>query len=160
MSAVAIRPARRADAAALARLGNELARLMNAPESYSAKTFARYGFGPNPHFEVLVAEAAGEIVGYALFEEMFNTDLCEPGIWLHDIMVGDAARGAGVGTLLMAAVARAALERGRSSIWWAVLVRNAAAKRFYERLGALDDNAQVMELHGEGLRALANSTQE
>jgi len=133
---------------------------MDAPEAYSAETFERYGFGPKPHFQVLVAEAAGEIVGYALFEEMFNTDLCEPGIWLHDIVVAEAARGAGHGKLLMAVVARATLELGRTSLWWGVLARNTGAQRFYRRLGALDDNAQIMELHGEGLLALANSAED
>ena len=155
MSGLQIRPARRGDAADLARLGNALARLMKAPEAYSAETFERYAFGPSPHFEVLVAEREGAILGYALFEETFNTDLCEPGTWLHDIMVEEAARGRGIGNQLMAAVARLTLERGRTSLWWGVLSSNAAARRFYERLGAHDEDARIQELSGQALEALA-----
>ena len=157
MSALEIRPARRGDADALARLGNALARLMGTPEVYSRETFERYAFGSSPHFEVLVAETAGEVVGYALFEESFNTDLCEPGMWLHDIMVEEAARNAGVGEGLMAEVARITLARGRTSLWWGVLSSNAAARRFYDRLGARDEDARLLELDGPALKALAVS---
>jgi GNAT superfamily N-acetyltransferase len=139
----------------LARLGNELARLMGADEVYLAEVFGRYAFGSKPHFEVLVAETAGEIVGYALFEEAFNTDLCEPGMWLHDVIVDEARRGNGIGDTLMAAVARLVLDRGRTSLWWGVLSSNAAARRFYSRLGARDEDARIQELDGAALRALA-----
>ena len=153
-----IRTARPRDAADLARLGNELSRLMNAPQAFSVEKIARYAFAEPAHFEVLVAEWDDKIVGYALFEEMFNTDLCEPGIWLHDILVADSARGQGVGKRLMAAVAKAATDRKRTSLWWGVLNSNTAARRFYDHLGAADDDARVMELSGEALRALAQST--
>jgi GNAT superfamily N-acetyltransferase len=158
VSAPVIRAACPGDAQDLARLGNELARLMNTPPVYSVETFTRYAFAEPAHFEVLVAEWDDKIVGYALFEEMFNTDLCEPGIWLHDILVADRARGQGVGKRLMAAVAKAATDRKRTSLWWGVLNSNTAARRFYARLGATDDDARVMELHGAALRALAQST--
>lgn len=158
MTAPVIRAARPGDAADLARLGNELARLMNTPLVYSVETFSRYAFAEPAHFEVLVAELGDKIVGYALFEEMFNTDLCEPGIWLHDILVADSARGRGLGKRLMAALAKVAADRGRTSLWWGVLNSNATARRFYESLGAADDDARVMELSGEALKALAQST--
>ncbi len=154
---ISIRPARPEDATDLARLGNELACLMGAHEVYSADVFERYGFGPKPHFEVLVAETAGGIVGYALFEETFNSDLCEPGMWLHDIMVDEAMRGTGIGEGLMAAVARLVLDRGRTSLWWGVLSSNAMARQFYTRLGARDEDARIQELDSAALRALAGA---
>ena len=117
MSAVSIRPARPGDAAGLARLGNELARLMGTGEVYTTEGFKRYAFGPKPHFEAVVAEAASKVVGYALFEEAFNTDICEPGMWLHDILVEEDMRSSRIGEDLMAAVARLALDRGRTSLW-------------------------------------------
>jgi GNAT superfamily N-acetyltransferase len=158
VSAPVIRAARPGDAQDLARLGNDLARLMNTAPVYSAETFTRYAFAEPPHFEVLVAELNDMIVGYALFEEMFNTDLCEPGIWLHDILVSDTARGQGIGKALMAAVAKAVTGRGSTSLWWGVLNSNTAARRFYDRLGAADDDARVMELSGAALESLAQST--
>ncbi len=155
MSVYRIRPAQPGDAETLANLGNELARLMKSPEVYSAEMFERYAFGPRPHFEVLVAESAGSVVGYALYEETFNTDLCEPGMWLHDIMVAESVRDSGAGHALMAAVAKAALDRGRTSLWWGVLSSNEAARRFYARIGADDEDARILELHGDSLTALA-----
>ena len=137
-------------------LGNALAELMGAAPVYSIEVFERYAFGPSPHFEVLVAETAGGIAGYALFEEAFNSDLCEPGMWLHDIMVDEAERQKGIGEDLMAAVARIVLDRGRTSLWWGVLSSNAAARRLYSRLGASDEDARILELDGTALHALAN----
>ena len=155
MSEFRIRPARPGDAEALANLGNELARLMESPKVYSAEMFVQYAFAPRPHFEVLVAESAGDLVGYALYEETFNTDLCKPGMWLHDIMVAEPARNSSAGRALMAAIAKATLERGRSSLWWGVLSSNEAARRFYARIGANDEDARILELYGESLTALA-----
>lgn len=133
---------------------------MNAPQVYSVEIFEKYGFGPNPRFDVLVAESAGEIAGYALFEEAFNTDLCEPGMWLHDIIVADAMRRRGIGERLMASVARITLDRGCTSLWWGVLSSNAEAQRFYARLGAEDEDARIQELDGAALRALADRAGE
>ena len=155
MNALVIRPARPADSAALARLGNGLARATGVPTTYTAEMFERHAFGPGAQFEVLVAEMDGEVAGYALFEEAFNTDLCEPALWLHDVMVRDDARRGGIGRRLMAAVARIAVERGRTSVWWSVLSSNAAARRFYAALGARDEDVRLLELDGDALRALA-----
>jgi GNAT superfamily N-acetyltransferase len=156
VSEIWIRPARREDAADLVRLGNALARFLNAPQVYSVEIFERYGFGPDPHFEVLVAEWAGEIAGYALFEAAFNTDLCEPGMWLHDIIVAETMRRRGIGERLMAAVARLTLDRGCTSLWWGVLSSNTGALRFYAHLGARDEDARIQELDSAALRALAD----
>ena len=97
MTEVSIRPTRPEDTADLVCLGNELARLMGADLVFTADVFERYALGPKAHFEVLIAEASGKIVGYVLFEEAFNTDLGEPGMWLHDILVDEARRGQGIG---------------------------------------------------------------
>jgi GNAT superfamily N-acetyltransferase len=110
--------------------------------------------------EVLVAEGGSGLIGYAAYEETFNTDCGEPGLWLHDIYVDEGARGRGLGRRLMAAVARAAVARGRTSLWWGVYNKNVKARAFYDRLGARDGDARILELDGEALTGLAQAAGE
>jgi GNAT superfamily N-acetyltransferase len=93
-------------------------------------------FGARPAAEVLIAEIAGEAVGFALFFTSFSTFLAQPGIYLEDLFVRPAHRGAGIGRALLQRVAELACERGCGRLEWAVLDWNEPAIGFYERLGA------------------------
>lgn len=93
-------------------------------------------FGPRPAAEVLIAEIAGEAVGFALYFTSFSTFLGRPGIYLEDLFVRPAHRGAGIGRALLQHVADLACERGCGRLEWAVLDWNEPAIGFYERLGA------------------------
>jgi GNAT superfamily N-acetyltransferase len=93
-------------------------------------------FGPRPAAEVLIGEVAGETAGFALFFHNFSTFLGRPGLWLEDLYVEPAHRGAGLGKALLKAVARLARERGCGRFEWSVLDWNAPAIGFYEGLGA------------------------
>jgi GNAT superfamily N-acetyltransferase len=93
-------------------------------------------FGPRPAAEALIAYEGDEPVGFALYFENFSTFLAQRGLYLEDLFVVPAARGRGVGRLLMQAVSRVALERGCWRVDWAVLDWNAPAIGFYRRLGA------------------------
>jgi GNAT superfamily N-acetyltransferase len=93
-------------------------------------------FGARPAAEVLIAEIAGEAVGFALFFTSFSTFLAQPGIYLEDLFVRPAYRGAGIGRALLQRVAELACERGCGRLEWAVLDWNEPAIGFYERLGA------------------------
>jgi GNAT superfamily N-acetyltransferase len=93
-------------------------------------------FGPRPYAEVLIAEDAGRIVGFALFFHNYSTFRGKPGISLEDLFVEDAERGKGHGKALLAALARLALDRGCARLEWAVLDWNEPAIGFYKRLGA------------------------
>ena len=70
------------------------------------------GFGPQPHFEALLAFLDGEPAGMALFHPRFSTWLGQPRLFLEDLYVTEAARGHGVGRRLMARLAAIAIERG------------------------------------------------
>jgi GNAT superfamily N-acetyltransferase len=93
-------------------------------------------FGARPSCEALVAQSAGRTVGFALFFTTFSTFLCKPGLYLEDLFVEPAHRGAGMGKGLLRALAALALERGCGRFEWRVLDWNEPSIRFYESLGA------------------------
>jgi len=133
-----IRPARRADAAEIARLIRELAdyeKLSGEAVGTPALLEAQL-FGPRPAAEALVALAGGRAVGFALFFTTFSTFLCKPGLYLEDLFVEPAHRGAGIGKALLKRLAALAVERSCGRFEWRVLDWNAPSIRFYESLGA------------------------
>lgn len=113
-------------------------------------------FGPRPFAEVVLAELEGEAVGFALFFHNYSTFLGLPGIYLEDLYVRPAARGAGVGRALLRHLARLAVERGCGRLEWWVLDWNEDAIRFYASLGARPmDEWTVFRLDGAALDRLA-----
>ena len=94
---------------------------------------------PRPPFECLLAEdpsASPRAQGFALFFHNYSTWRGRPGLYLEDLYVPPAKRGAGVGVGLLAALARLARARGCARMEWSVLDWNTPAIDFYERLGA------------------------
>src|SRR5262245_60513960 len=77
--------------------------------------------GVRPAAEVLIAELAGQPVGFALFFQSYSTFLAKPGLYLEDLFVRPVARGKGVGASLMSALARIAVQRHYGRFEWAVL---------------------------------------
>lgn len=90
-------------------------------------------FGDAPAARVLIAEVDGNgVAGMALWFPTFSTFLGEPGIWLEDLFVRPAHRGAGIGRALLDAVR----ARTDGRVEWAVLDWNEPAIGFYRSLGA------------------------
>lgn len=113
-------------------------------------------FGARPAAEVLIGEVDGEPAGFALFFHNFSTFLGKRGLYLEDLFVRPAFRGAGLGRHLMAALARIALQRDCGRFEWSVLDWNQPAIDFYRRLGATGmDEWTVQRLEGAALHALA-----
>lgn len=132
-----VRLAQPGDEAGLARLANSLNVEMGQDEgAYTAELLKAQLLGDKPLFEVLVAEIADRVVGYASLQPFYDSDLAEMGVWLIDLIVDPAARG------------------GRS-LTWGVLNGNRGAIKFYQELGAFDAEARIMELKGEALAAVA-----
>ena len=116
-------------------------------------------FGPSPGAEVLVAEKAGRVVGFALFFQSFSTFLARRGIYLEDLFVLPEARGEGHAKALLQRLAALAVERGCGRLEWSVLDWNAQAIGFYRSIGAVPmDDWTVQRLTGDSLRALASAT--
>jgi GNAT superfamily N-acetyltransferase len=154
---VRIRPAVAADVPVIAELIRGLARFEKLePEvTMTPELLERNLFGPRPYAEALLAEAAGEAVGFALFFHSFSSFLARPGIYLEDLFVVPEHRGRGVGRTLLMALARLAVERGCGRLEWAVLDWNRDAIGFYERLGARPNSEwTVYRLTGESLSSL------
>jgi len=113
-------------------------------------------FGERRYAETLIAEDGGQPVGFALFFHSFSTFLAQPGLYLEDLFVVPARRGAGIGRALLERLAQVAVNRGCGRLEWAVLDWNKDAIRFYERLGAKPNSEwTVYRLAGEPLHALA-----
>ena len=64
---------------------------------------------------------------------------------LQQLMVSAAARGRGVGGLLLAEAERQAVDTGHDEIWLAVVPGNASARRFYESYGWLDRGEETYD---------------
>jgi GNAT superfamily N-acetyltransferase len=149
-----IRPATAEDTPTVCRLIRGLAeyeRLAHAV-ALDEERLRAHLFGPRPFAEVLLAEEAGAVVGYALFFHSYSTFLGQPGVFLEDLFVEPAHRGKGHGKALLRALARLAVERGCGRLEWAVLNWNEPAIRFYEALGAVPlDEWTGYRLTGEAL---------
>ena len=156
---LSIRPATVDDVPLIRALIGELAeyeRLGDAAVATDADLRAQL-FGAAPAAEVLIGEVDGEPAGFALFFHNFSTFLGKRGLYLEDLFVRPAARGAGLGKHLMAALARIAVQRDCGRFEWSVLDWNAPAIGFYRRIGAVGmDEWTVQRLEGEALHALAS----
>lgn len=113
-------------------------------------------FGPRPFAEVLLAESAGVVVGFALFFHNYSTFRGKPGIYLEDLFVKPDHRGQGFGKELLRRLARLAVERGCSRLEWTVLNWNEPAIHFYRSLGALPmDDWTLYRLTDDALARMA-----
>lgn len=138
MTDFAIRPARPSDCAEILRLIGELA-VYEKLEHMAVGTeeaLREQLFGPRPAAETLIAERGGRAVGFALYFTTFSTFLCKPGLYLEDLFVEPAHRGAGIGKALLRRLAAMARERDCGRLEWRVLDWNEPSIRFYESLGA------------------------
>jgi ribosomal protein S18 acetylase RimI-like enzyme len=109
-----------------------------------------------PRIEAIVAESAGELLGYALFYPVFGSFRARWRLWLEDLFVKPEARSRGAGVLLLSALCRIATERGWFCVDWEVLDWNEPALGFYRRIGGHDLGGgwQRWRIDGEGMKEL------
>jgi GNAT superfamily N-acetyltransferase len=155
-----IRPATPDDVPTIARLIRDLAeyeRLSHAVD-FDERQLRDHLFGPRTYAEVLLAEDAESVVGFALFFHNYSTFRGQPGIYLEDLFVQPEHRGKGYGKALLRAMARLAVERGCARVEWSVLNWNEPSIRFYESLGAKpQDEWTVYRLDGDALNSLGGA---
>jgi len=129
----------------------------NKPENMAAYLAA--AFGPDKQAEeivdpasvFLIAEAGGEMVGYARLKES-QPPASIAGrrtIELVRIYASKAWIGKGVGGALMRACLDEAARRGCDTIWLGVWERNKRAQEFYRKWGFEEAGTQTFQLGDE-----------
>ncbi len=148
------------DVALLRTMIRELAEFEHQLElvTITEEELGRDGFGEKPRFRALIAEWDGQAAGYALMFGYYSTWVGR-GLFLEDLFVREPFRGRGIGTALLAAVARIAVEEDCYGIHWEVLDWNEKAIDLYKALGAeFRDQWRPVLLTGEALMRLAKKS--
>ena len=115
-------------------------------------------FGPRPAAEAVVAEVQAQVVGFALFFTNFSTFLGRPGLYLEDLYVQPAHRGAGLGKALLQHLGALAVQRGCGRFEWSVLDWNENAIGFCEKMGAaVLPDWRICRVTGDALAAFARA---
>jgi GNAT superfamily N-acetyltransferase len=155
-----IRPATPQDVPQIHRLMRELAEYERSLDQVTATEddLRRALFADQPAIFAHVAEHEGSVAGFALWFLNYSTWLGRHGIYLEDLYVTPALRGAGLGRALLGELARVCVLRGYGRLEWWVLDWNTPARGFYGSLGAVAmDEWTVHRLTGPALDALAGS---
>ena len=93
-------------------------------------------FGPEPQAYALLAEVDNKPAGLALYCYRFSAFLGKSHLFLDNLYVNPAIRGAGIGKALFKALAKTAQANHCSEMHWRVLDWNEPTINFYEKLGA------------------------
>lgn len=158
MSELHIREAEPADAERILGFITELAIYEKAEHEVVATVddIRERLFGADASVYALMAEVAGEPVGFAVYFLNFSTWLGRHGIFLEDLYITPSARGRGHATTLLRYLAQMAVEHGYGRFEWNVLDWNSPAIAFYESLGATPQSEWIgYRLEGEALAAFA-----
>lgn len=80
------------------------------------------------------SSSPGTLLGLANFRDFARPSTATVGIYLDDLFTSPEARGKGVATKLLDAVAQEAGRRGASLVRWITAKDNADARKVYDRL--------------------------
>ena len=139
-----IRKGCREDVSQVFGLVQELALYERAPEQVT-NTIAQMtedGFGADPIYGLIVAEAEGRIIGISLYYTRYSTWKGKR-LYLEDLIVTESMRGHGAGKLLLDATVTEARTTKCTGVMWQVLDWNTPSIEFYERYGARLDSEWV-----------------
>jgi GNAT superfamily N-acetyltransferase len=154
-----IRPAVESDVPAILQFIRELAAYEREPDAVIAtESMIRDAlFAGQPAAHAVIAFIDDQPVGYALYFFNFSTWLGRPGLYLEELYVTPASRGAGIGRALLGHLARLAVQGGCGRMEWMVLDWNEPAIEFYRALGAVPMSEwTVYRLTGEPLEKMGS----
>ncbi len=153
---ILIRPAAIDDAEAITRMARALSLTDGGrPSRLTVETCRRDGFGPHPAFHAVIADIAGEPVGYAAYSWGYDTDTATRGVYVSDLFVMEACRRCGVGGALMAAIAARCREQGGHWMFWSVLKHNRDGRNFYRTIARELRDVTVCTAYGPHFDRLA-----
>lgn len=134
---VQIRRAKKEDCPRLLELIKELAVYEKAPDEVTVtlEHFQESGFGTSPVWWAFVAENESGIQGFALYYIRFSTWKGQT-LYLEDLIVTEALRGKGIGSLLFEKIIQEAKEKDYARVSWQVLDWNEPAIKFYKKYNA------------------------
>ncbi len=133
-----VRPAQPTDADTLFQLISALAdyECLSHQVTGNPDLLHQHLFVDRPYALAILAEWAGQPVGFALFFYNYSTFLTKPGLYLEDLFVLPAYRRRGIGKALLTYLAQQAIAKGCGRLEWSVLDWNEPAIAFYQRMGA------------------------
>lgn len=137
---IIVREGKKEDLPRTLELIRELAEFEKALDEVNntVEMMERDGFGENPVYGLYVAERDGKIIGIAIYYFRYSTWKGK-SLYLEDIIVTEAERGNGIGTLLFDQVVKKARDEKCTQMMWQVLDWNGKAIKFYERYNASFD---------------------
>lgn len=141
---IKIRKAIKEDCKRILELVHELAVYEKAPDEVTITLdhFEKSGFGNNPVWWALVAEADGVVQGFALWYIRFSTWKGQR-MYLEDFYVTEKMRGNGIGQLLFDELIEEAKRNKFHGIAWQVLDWNEPGINFYKKYNASFDGGWV-----------------
>lgn len=149
-----IRFAQQSDMPKVLELIKELAVFEKEPDAVivTEEDLIEHGFGKHPLFTCFVAEKDEEIIAIALIYFRFSTWKGKT-VHLEDLIVKQAFRGQGLGTLLLDEVIKYGYSQGVQRVCWEVLDWNTNAIKFYEKKGAkILKDWYLAQLEGDAIK--------
>jgi GNAT superfamily N-acetyltransferase len=142
---IIIRKGEKKDIPQVLELVKELAVYERAPQEVitTVEQMERDGFGENPAYRFLVAEAEEKITGIALYYTAYSTWKGKY-IYLDDLIVTEKLRRSGTGKLLFDALLKEAKREGANQLRWHVLEWNTPAIEFYKKYNSGLDPEWIM----------------
>ncbi len=154
---VLVRSATIADAADLARMVGSRDRFQPGNRSgFTAEHFLRDGIGDGAVFHTLLAVIGEEPSGYVIYYWGYDPHTASRGVFIADVYVEAFARRRGLGSALVRNAARQARENGGNWIFWTVLKRDRAARRFYRNLASELKEVGIFAAFGPDFHQMAS----
>ena len=140
MHSIKISTATKADVAAIAQLFDAYRQFYRYPPDLAlASSYIAERIEKAESVILLAQDASGEALGFCQLYPTFCSLEAKPIYALYDLYVAPAARGAGIGNLLLLAAEQSAREHGMCRLDLTTAKTNLPAQAAYEALGWVRD---------------------